>query len=271
MSTSVDSFGETLRWWRSERRYSQLQLATDAEVSTRHISFLETGKAQPSREMVVHLAGALEVPLRDRNVMLQAAGFAPVYPETSIESPAMDDVRSVLSTVIEAHQPHPAVIVNRLGDLVDANTAAAMLLVSVVAADSPAIANTVPNFNRLALHPDGIRPQARNWQAVAASTITRLEREVHHRPADRRLADLFEEMLTYPDIDALRRKPVMPTGTDLLVPLDLVTFDGDRLRLITTIATVGAPYDVTLEELRLETFFPSDESSRAVLANWAVG
>ncbi len=268
MTTTLETFGDTLRWWRSERRYSQMQLAADAEVSTRHISFLETGKAKPSREMVIHLAGVLDVPLRDRNRWLHAAGFSPLYPETTLDAPAMDDVRSVLSTLLDAHMPNPAAVVDRRGDLVDANAGAMSLLANVVEPTSEALGDVL-NLNRLGLHPDGVRPRTRNWHALGASLIQRLEREVHHRPADEGLAEFFEEMVALPDVDALRRQPMLPTGSDLVVSMHTDTLDGREVRLITTIATIGAPYDVTLEELRFETFFPTDDATRAVLAEWA--
>ena len=267
MSTTTAAFGSTLRWWRTTRRYSQLQLAADAEVSSRHISFLETGKARPSREMVVHLATVLDLPLRDRNVLLETAGFAPGYPDHDLDAPEMDDVRAVLAEILTAHQPNPAVVVDRRGDLVDANAAAFAMMGQLVTADSPAMEPTV-NVNRLALHPAGMRDRTDNWTEVATNLVQRLEREHAHRPADEQLGQLLDELFTYPGVTDLRRHPALPTGADLLVPLRLTTFDGETLTLVTTIATIGAPYDVTLDELRLETFFPGDNASRAVLARW---
>lgn len=267
MPTSIDSFGSTLRWWRTTRRFSQLQLAVEAEVSSRHISFLETGKAQPSREMVVHLATVLDLPLRDQNVLLHAAGFAPAYSETELDAPEMDDVRRVIDWILDAYSPNPAAVVDRRGEVVEANPAAFRLVAETVATDSPALQPTF-NVNRVTLHPEGIRPVTANWHQVAANILQRLEREQAHRPADEALATLLEEVLTYPDVADLRRRTTLPTGADLLVPLETTIGSGEVVRLVSTIGTIGAPYDVTLDELRLETFFPSDEATRAVLARW---
>lgn len=267
MPVAVDTFGSTLRWWRSTRRYSQLQLANEAEVSSRHLSFLETGKAQPSREMVIHLAVVLDLPLRDRNLLLHSAGYAPVYSHRELDAPEMDDVRQVLVRILEAHNPNPAVVVDRRGEVVEANRAAMHLVAATVEADSPALGPSL-NIHRVSLHPDGVRARNANWTVVATNLLQRLERELVHRPADEQLDSLLAEVLTYPDVAELRRNAELPTGADLLLPLELDTFAGDRLRLITTIATIGAPYDVTLDELRLETFFPADEASREILAGW---
>ncbi|MEM7275242.1 MAG: helix-turn-helix transcriptional regulator [Actinomycetota bacterium] len=261
MATEEQGFGTSLRWWRTTRRYSQLELAGVAEVSSRHLSFLETGRSKPSREMVVHLATVLDLPLRDRNELLHRAGFAPAYPHSDIDGPEMADIRLVLSRILAGHQPNPAVVVDRRGDLVDANDAALSLLAATVGSDSPALLPTI-NLSRLTLHPRGLRPCIRNWDAVAATVLLRLERETAHRPADTTLAELLDELRAFPGVSALGRVSAMPTGADLLVPVDLVTLDGDQLRLVTTIATIGAPHDVTLDELRLETFFPADEETR---------
>lgn len=268
MPVAVDAFGSTLRWWRTTRRYSQLQLASEAEVSSRHLSFLETGKARPSREMVIHLARVLDLPLRDRNLLLHSAGFAPAYSQSDLDAPEMDDVRQVLSRILEAHSPNPAVVVDRRGEVIDSNLAAIRLLSETIAADSPALVPSL-NINRTSLHPDGIRARSRNWPAIAANLLQRLERELAHRPADQQLDELFNEVLGYPDVADLRRGAALPTGSDLLLPLELRTFGDRELRLVTTTATIGAPYDVTLDELRLETFFPADDATRQVLTAWA--
>ncbi len=268
MPTTIDGFGSSLRWWRTTRRFSQLQLAGAAEVSSRHISYLETGKAQPSREMVIHLANVLELPLRDQNLLLHEAGFAPAFSQQDLDAPEMDDVRRVLAWILAAHSPNPALVVDRRGDVVDANPAAYHLLDQLVDADSAALGPTL-NGHRLVLHPDGIRPRTDNWAEVAANVLQRLEREQAHRPADEALADLLAEILTYPDLAELRRSTELPTGSDLLVTLQATSKAGEQIRLVSTIATIGAPYDVTLDELRLETFFPGDEATAATLARWS--
>jgi len=268
MQTSLDNFGSALRWWRTTRRFSQLQLANEAEVSSRHISFLETGKARPSREMVVHLGIVLELPLRDRNALLYSAGFAPLYPHSDFDAPEMNDVRTVLKAILDAHSPNPAIVVDRRGDIVDSNVAGLMMVGAIVAVDSSAL-SPVPNINRLTLHPGGIRNRTRNWEDVAANVLQRLERERSFRPADGLLSELLEEVLSYPDVGSLHRYPSLPTGADLLVTLHVDTFGGEELELMNTIGTIGAPYDVTLDELRLETFFPTNKATTTVLADWA--
>lgn len=268
MPTTIDGFGSSLRWWRTTRRFSQLQLAGAAEVSSRHISYLETGKAKPSREMVIHLANVLELPLRDQNLLLHEAGYAPAFSQQDLDAPEMDDVRRVLAWILAAHSPNPALVVDRRGEVVDANPAAFHLLDQLVDAESEALRPTL-NAHRLVLHPDGIRPRSDNWAEVAANVLQRLEREQAHRPADESLADLLAEILTYPGVTELRRSTELPTGSDLLVTLQATSKAGDRIRLVSTIATIGAPYDVTLDELRLETFFPGDEETAATLARWS--
>ncbi len=268
MNAIAGDFGGALRWWRTARRFSQLRLALEAEVSSRHISFLETGRANPSREMVVHLGIVLDLPLRDRNALLNAAGFAPLYPCSGLDAPQMGEVRAMLRGIVDAHAPHPSVVVDRLGDIIDANDAALMLIEKTVAADSPARA-PVPNVNRLTFHPAGIRCRTRDWHALAADVLQRLEREYAFRPTDEELGALVTEMLSYPEVVALRRDPGHPTGGDLLALLHIETRDDEALSLMTTIATIGAPYGVTLDELRLETFFPANAETKATLIRWA--
>ena len=264
------AFGEELRRWRTERRFSQLELSTAAEVSTRHLSFLETGRAKPSREMVLHLAAALDVSLRGRNVLLEAAGYSPVYHEHGLDEPAMDHVRHVLDLILSAHEPFPALVVNRSGDVLQTNEAAARFALSLVTPDSPALAPAM-NVTRLTLHPEGICDRVVNWPEVAAAVLLRLEREVASRPGDERLRQLLDEVLGYPEVAGLRREPGVPSGDELLVPLR-VRLDGagsPELALFTTIATIGAPYDITLEELRLETLFPADPETEKALRSEA--
>ncbi|MDH4280594.1 MAG: helix-turn-helix transcriptional regulator [Acidimicrobiia bacterium] len=261
-------FGARLRWWRTTRRYSQLELANEAEISSRHLSFLETGRSRPSREMVIHLATVLELPLRDGNSLLTAAGFARAYSEIDLNAPEMAGIRTVLTTILEAHMPNPAAVVNRLGDLIDANPAALQLMAAAVPAGSGAL-EPAPNLHRLVYHPDGIRARTRNWVELAAALLLRLERERNHRPADEALAALVDEMLAYPDVADLRSNPPSDAGADLLIPMRIEIDGGGVLSLFTTISTIGSPHDVTLDELRLETFFPADDAGRALLTTWA--
>lgn len=218
--------------------------------------------------MVIHLATVLELPLRDGNGLLSAAGFVPVYSEIDLDAPEMVGIRAVLTTILAAHMPNPAAVVDRLGDLVEANPAALQLMAFAVPDDSPALRPT-PNLHRLVYHPDGIRARTRNWSDVASALLLRLERERSHRPADEALATLLEEMLSYPGVADLRSRPPVPAGSDLLVPMMIETDEDSVLSLLTTISTIGSPHDVTLDELRLETFFPADEAGRQLLATWS--
>lgn len=266
MATTT-GFGDQLRHWRTTRRFSQLGLAAEADVSQRHLSFIETGRARPSREMVIHLASILDLPLRTRNELLVAAGFAPMYSETALDEPAMDQVRQVIDFLLRAHEPNPAIVADRRWNVVASNDASSRL---IMALGDPA---TLPvqdglNLARLTFHPDGLRTVTVNWEVTAAALLERLEREVADRAGDGALRDLLDEMTTYPDVAALRRHPRLPTGTDLLTPIHYRT-DDLELRLFSTFATIGAPYDVTLEELRIETFFPADAASETALRGLA--
>ncbi|MEM9203948.1 MAG: helix-turn-helix transcriptional regulator [Actinomycetota bacterium] len=260
-TTLVATFGEELRRWRDARRYSQLALAAEADVSQRHLSFLETGRSKPSREMVLHLARVLELPLRDQNTLLAAAGFAPEFSERSLDDPDLDEVRHILETVVHAHGHIPAYVVDRGWDLVLANHAA-LAVTNLVGADlAPDVAM---NAMRTCLHPDGLRQVIVDWERFATVLLHRLEREAIERPFDQRLAALVTEARTYPGVAELPARPPLPSGNDLLVPMVVDTPMG-QLSFISMIATIGAPFDVTLEELRLETLLPADRHTEAVL------
>lgn len=268
MLTSEAPFGSALKWWRTNRRFSQLQLAADADVSSRHLSFLETGKAKPSREMVIHLATVLDLPLRDRNGLLHTAGFAPLYPHTEFQSPEMEAVREVVSKILEAHMPNPAIVIDRCGEILQANPAAFALLAATVSPSSPAMGPSL-NIHRLSMHPDGTRARTTNWHALATNLLDRLDRELIHRPADQALDEIVQEVSSYPGVEELPRGSLLPSGSDLLLPFEVETFENEHLSFLTTISTIGTPYDVTLDELRLETLFPADDLTQAALNNWA--
>lgn len=240
---------------------SQLDLALAAEVSQRHLSFLETGRSKPSPEMVVHLGRALDLALRDQNLLLDAAGFAPAFAERDLDDPDLDQVRHVLDTLVTAHGHFPAYVVDRGWDLVQANPMAAAMISLV---DPPPPPEVAVNVIRLSMHPDGLRPITVNWHQFAASLLHRLERELTHSPHNDRLRDLFEEVNTYPDVADLPSRGALPDGTDLVLPVD-VEIDGQRLSFFTTITTIGAPFDITLEELRLETLLPADPETDVFL------
>ena len=262
------TYATTLKTWRANRRLSQLELATVADVSQRHVSFLETGRAKPSREMVIHLAIALDVPLRERNLMLAAAGYSAEYSETALDAPALDQVRGILETVLKAHQPFPAVVVDRGWNVVLANESAQKFVSTMVASTSPSV-DAGMNAIRVVLHPEGVRRFVVNWEHVATATLRRLEHEMAARPTDSVLRELHREVLTYPGVAGLQKTPALPGPDDLLVPFHYRIGDIE-LKLFSTIATIGEAHDVTLEELRLESFFAADAESERLLRSGLV-
>jgi transcriptional regulator with XRE-family HTH domain len=247
--------GDLLREWRERRRLSQLALALDADVSTRHLSFLETGRARPSREMILRLAERLEVPLRERNSMLLAAGFAPAYPERDLDDPALGVARAAVDRVLAGHEPFPALAVDRYWTLVAANRVVPALLTGV----APHLLQPPINVLRLSLHPDGLAARIVNFPEWRAHLLARLSRQVE-LTADRRLSALLEELREYAGDRGTR-------GTDEsvsdhhqaspAVPLRLQTEHG-LLSLISTTMVFGTPIDVTSSELAIEAFFPAD-------------
>lgn len=252
--------GELLRQWRQRRRLSQLELASEAEVSARHLSFVETGRSKPSRELLLHLAEHLEVPLRERNALLLAAGYAPVYPERSLDDEEMDPVRDALDRVLSGHEPYPAVIVNRRWDLVAANQPALRVFTAGVA---PQLLEPPINVYRLGLHPEGLAPRVRNMGEYSHHLLTRLQREVL-LSGDPDLEALLHEVRGYPDLTH-----PSPVGADparmLFLPMEFTTVDGEQLSFFSTIATFGTALDITVAELSIEAFFPADDHTRSVL------
>ncbi|MCZ4076421.1 helix-turn-helix transcriptional regulator [Rhodococcus sp. H36-A4] len=251
-TTAPVTFGALLRQWRSHRRVSQLELSSKAEVSTRHLSFVETGRSQPSREMVLRMCVHLDVPLRERNRLLLAAGFAPVYPANDLASPQMEPARIAVREVLEAHSPYPAVAVDRTWNIVDANAAVAVLTQVV----SPALLADQPlNALRLTLHPDGMAPHITNLGQWRAAVLAALLRSAHAR-ADAEMLALHDELLTYPGGELDSDHAVTDPGA-VYVPLKLRVGDTD-LSFLAIIATFGTALDITLSELAIESFFPAD-------------
>jgi transcriptional regulator with XRE-family HTH domain len=255
--------GDLLREWRQRRRLSQLDVATEAAVSARHLSFVETGRSKPSRELVLHLAEHLEVPLRERNTLLLAAGFAPVYRERSLEDEEMDPIRTALDRILTGHEPYPAVIVNRHWDLVAGNQAALALFTAGVA---PELLLPPVNVYRLGLHPAGLAPRVRNRAEYTHHLLTRLQREVAVT-ADPTLAALLAEVRAYPgDGDHAPAGPLEASPAEMLfLPMEFTTVDGVELSFFSTLATFGTALDVTVAELSIEAFFPADDATRAYL------
>lgn len=259
---SPDTCGDLIRTWRQRRHLSQLELSSQVEISTRHLSFVETGRAKPSRDMVLHLADHLDVPLRDRNQLLLSAGFAPVYPESSLHSPQMLAIREVLKKLLAGHAPYPALVVDRFWNLVEANEALLGLLGGV----SPELLTPPINVLRLSLHPEGITPNILNLGEWRSHLLGRLRRHVA-LTADPELADLLEELEGYPCDDPVEE--VHGPG-EVVVPLRLRVGDAE-LTMLSTVATFGTPLDVTVAELVIESFFPADEATAAWLREQASG
>jgi transcriptional regulator with XRE-family HTH domain len=249
-----------LRDWREDRRRSQMDLAIDVGVSTRHLSFVETGKSKPSPELVLALAEHLDVPLRERNTMLLAAGYAPRYPQTPLEGEAMASVRTALAGLIRAHDPYPAVVVDRGWDAVMFNTGAQALLDGV----APHLLEGTLNSYRITLHPEGMAPRIENFAAWAHDLLATLDRQVAVT-RDPRLRDLLAEVTAYPNVAALgdswRTRSDTPT---VVVPLQLRVGQFTQ-SWFSTNTTIGTPVDITLDGLHVELFHPADEATAAMV------
>jgi len=259
-------FGTMLREWRGLRQVSQLALAVDADISQRHLSFLESGRARPSREMVLRIATALDLPLRARNELLESAGFAAFYPERALSASELRSASEALERIIAHHEPYPAFILNRHWNIVMTNGAAQRLIARCVSADVVAelSAKTPLNFMRLTFHPKGIRARVRNWEQIAGVLIARLRREAHGDPGSPS-ESLLRELAT--PAEKKRSPQMQDLPLSPAIALELQTDDGS-LRLFNTLTTFGTPQDVTLQELRIEMSFPIDEASKALLQAW---
>jgi len=253
--------GDLLREWRQRRRMSQLDFAVEAEISSKHLSFLETGRSQPSREMVLHLAELLDVPLRERNSLLIAAGFAPMFKEHALNDPALQPAREAIDLVLKGHEPYPAVAVDRHWNLVAANTPANAFMGGV----APALLRPPLNVLRLTLHPDGMAPRIVNLAEWRSHLLARLRRQVEIS-ADATLAELLKELSEYPA--PAHAAEFRTSEVPYAVPFRLAT-DAGVLSFISTITVFGTPVDVTLSELALESFFPADPATAAALRHLA--
>ena len=257
--------GDLLRDWRQRRRLSQLDLSNEATVSARHLSFVETGRSKPSRELLLHLAEHLDVQLRERNTLLLTAGYAPVYPESPLDADELAPVREAIDKILAGHEPFPAVVVDRRWDLVSANGAALALLAEGV---DPSLLAPPANALRVSLHPDGLAPRIENLAEYADHLLSRLDRQVA-ASADRELAALCDELRGYPGMPE-RSGAAHDGASTLFVPLVLRTVDGARVTFFSTIATFGTALDITVAELAIESFFPADEATAEVLrARWS--
>ena len=261
--TSEQALGELLREWRRRRRMSQLDLACDAEISTKHLSFLETGRARPSRQMVLHLAGCLDIPLRDRNVLLCAAGFAPMFQERSFNEPALDMVRRNVETVLAAHDPNPALAVDRHWTMLAANRAVAHL----VAGAEPTLLRPPVNVIRLSMHPAGLASRIVNLPQWRGHVISRLRRQID-ASGDATLRDLLEEVRDYPSPLGTAAVNQQEENGMIAIPFRLATIDG-VLSFFSTTAMFGTPVDITVSELAIEAFLPADAETAEIMRRLA--
>ena len=254
------SFGDLLRHWRDVRRVSQLDLSLDAEISTRHLSCLETGRAQPSREMVLRLAEALQVPLRERNTLLLAAGYAPLYRRTGLDAPELEAARRAVEILVAQLEPNPVLVLDRYWNILRMNAGAKRVLALFPGCDSV----TPLNGPRLVFHPQGLRPFIENWELVAARIIQRLHREAADNPSDETLQRFLEELLGYPDVPSRWRILDLDGAPPPFLTINYKWKDS-TIRLFSALTTLGTPLDVALQELRIETPFPADEATRTLL------
>lgn len=250
--TPPPPFGDHLRHWRQHRRLSQLDLAQDAEISTRHLSFVETGRSQPSREMVLRLAERLDVPLRERNALLVAAGYAPMYRDRPLQDPAQAPARAAVELILRSHEPYPALAVDRHWNLVAANR----MVPHLMAGADPSLLEGSVNVLRLSLHPRGLAPQIVNLLQWRNHIFERLRQQVQ-ATGDSELVGLMEELRAYPVPEGADRTKLDGEHLGVVMPFQFRTPSG-VLSFISTTTVFGTPVDVTLQELALETFFPAD-------------
>lgn len=259
MLTTTRAVGDLIRDWRTSRRLSQLDLALEAEISPRHLSFIETGRAQPSREMVLRLAETLDVPLRERNTLLQAAGYAAVYPERALDDPALAPARAAVDLLLRGHEPYPALAVDRRWTLVSSNRIVP-LMVQGCAAD---LLTPPVNVLRLTLHPEGLAPRIANLTEWRAHLLDRLRSQVRIT-ADPELQTLFEELREYPAPAGGSGRESARDYAGVVIPFELRTADG-VLAFFSTTTVIGTPVDITLSELAIESFFPANDGTAHAL------
>jgi transcriptional regulator with XRE-family HTH domain len=253
--------GELLRDWRAARGMSQLDLAMHAGFSARHVSFIETGRTQPSRQALLVLAESLDVPLRERNRLLEAGGYAHVYRQTPLDSSEMTHIRTVLQFILDRHKPYAALVLDRYSNCVMGNGVSDALVRSIV---DPSLITDHMNHLRLVFHPLGARRAIVNWDEVSRHLLDRAERELGDAKEDEAAASLLNELRGYMPAGERPRATSGVSAGDLLLPIHIRKGDLD-VRMFSTIMTLGTPRDVTLQELRIETFFPADDASAA---NW---
>lgn len=256
-SPAARGFGPLLREWRRSRRLSQESLALEAEVSTRHLSFLETGRATPSRSMVLVLGSALDLPLRDRNRLLQAAGFAAAYHESRLDPAPAEPLRRTLALILDHAEPYPALAMTPVWDLVQMNAAAARVFGRFV--DDPADPGVARNVMHAVFHPRGLRSSIVNWDEVSGHLIDRVHRDALLEP-ERGHRELLEALSAYPDVPTRLEAADLGSAPEVCLPVH-VKKDAVELRLFTTLTTLGTPTDATAQELHIESYFPADDAT----------
>ena len=263
-SKYFSDFASALRYWRTRRGVSQLRLSTDSGVSQRHLSFLESGRSQPSRDLILKLGIALDVPLRQRNAMLLAAGFAPAYQERSLSDPELASVMQALDFMLRQQAPFPALVVDRLWNLVMLNEPAAGMMKWLLGMPEEAVIPRDGSINvlRLMLSPDGLRRHLLNWEAVCADSLQWIQREAMADGPGSEATALLAELSLLPGMPSAGHVPNLERRALPFLPLQIAR-DDVRLNLFTTITTLGTPHDVTVHELRLESFFPADAGTAA--------
>ncbi|MGQ0639648.1 MAG: helix-turn-helix domain-containing protein [Gemmatimonadaceae bacterium] len=253
------SIGPLLQYWRRARNMSQLALAHEAKVSPRHVCFLETGRALPSREMVLHLAQTRTIPLRERNALLLAAGFAPMFRESTLADPELAPIKAAVQAILKQQEPYPAVVMNRNWDIVTANVTASRFFGLLLGDKAGSGAG---NVLRLMFHPKGLRPFVENWEAVAHALVQRVYREAVGGALDETGRNLLAEVLSYTGVPSEWHAPDL--GAPLLPVLPITfRYDGQTFRFFSAVTVLGTPQDITLPELRIECFFPVDDASAA--------
>jgi transcriptional regulator with XRE-family HTH domain len=258
-------FAAALRWWRRRRGWSQLDLAERADISQRHLSFLELGRASPSRDMVVRLAAALDIPLRQKNTLLIAAGFAPIWRETALSAPELAQVRTALDYILGQQEPFPAVAVDRHWNVLSANNGTARLVAFLV---GPLPPDAKVNLADALVAPDVLRPHLVNWEEVVRYFIRSVEVDAA-TDGTAESAALLARLLAHAGVEATMQECSIEVATAPVLPMHFRK-DGVSLQLFTTIATLGTPQDITLQELRIESFFPMNDETEKTLRGWAV-
>jgi len=261
--TAARPIGDLLREWRQRRRLSQLTLACDAEISTRHLSFIETGRSQPSRAMILHLSEQLAIPMRDRNILLVAAGYAPIFPERSLDDPALQSVRKAIDLVLESQKPYPAFALDRHWTIAASNGALPEVYVGV----APHLMQPPINALRLTLHPDGLAPRIANLSEWRQHSLARLRRQIDVT-ADPVLLELLRELSQYSGPGDKNHLAVPTEEPAVAIPFCIRTARG-LLTFFTTTTMFGSPVDITLSELAVECFYPADAATAQIVRETA--